>query len=53
VIFVALSPFMIPMAIGLAGDNPCHGEAGTDTVLQAGKTYLYAVSKNTRVAITR
>jgi len=51
VIFVALSPFMIPMAIGMAGDNPCHGEAGTDTVLEAGTNYLYAVSKDARVAI--
>jgi len=53
VVFVALSPFMIPMAIGLAEDNPCHGKAGGDGVLQVGKSYLYAVSKDTRVAFVR
>jgi len=50
-IFVALSPFTIPMAIAMAGENPCHGEPGQEKLLQAGKSYLYAVSKDTHVVV--
>ena len=44
---LALSPVLIPMAIAVT--EPCHGREGHDQLLQAGRTYLFAVSTDTRV----
>lgn len=44
---VILSPLLIPM--GIAMKNECDGEPGHDYVLPAGRSYLYAVSKQTGI----
>lgn len=54
-IFIAFSPFTVPLAMGLARDNQddrhdrCRTEPGAEDFTAAGTRYLYAVSEGRRV----